>query len=348
MHIARGPSGFLYTAGYRIRDDLSTRIGVVKWSTAGKAVWTRTYNGPVAGTGVGTDVVADRTGNVIVCGFAAGTYDSDWAVVSWSPSGKLRWAWRYSGSGHGADRPREMVVDRSGNVFITGTVTVTGGLSAACTAKLSPKGKKLWLKTYRGPDLTGADSVALVRRAAGGVYAAGQAVRADGSRDAVVVRYSASGARTVLTPYHYGGPGTGVRVNDLAVTSTGVVAAVGAVAAGGLSDQILCSWKADGTPWVTYTWGTAFDDALTRVSADAYGGVATTGTMAYGGDDDTSVVTVRLPLGPGASWSYSWNGPQIATHSAGGVACSGPWVVVVGTCDSAGTGQDQFVQAWKY
>jgi hypothetical protein len=346
--IARGPSGSLYTAGYRVGAVLTTGASVIKWSKNGVALWSRAYDGPVSGNGNATDVAADGAGNVVMCASVPGTYASDWAVVSWSPSGKRRWVWRYSGSGHAGDAPEEIAIDKAGNVYVTGTAVLTGGVFASCTAKLSPGGKKLWVKTYKGPDGAGAWSAAIVRRKAGGMYVGGHTLRADGSRDALVLRYSATGGRTVLPPYSIGDAGTSVGVNDLAVTTSGVITAVGAYSSSGLADQILCSWKPDETPGVAYMWGTTYSDSLKQVVADPFGGVCTIGTFAYGGDGDTRIVTRRTSLGQGAFWEYLWDGPRVAYHSATGVASSGSWVVTAGYCNSTDTGDDQFIQVWKY
>ena len=114
------------------------------------------------------------------------------------------------------------------------------------------------------------------------------------------------------------------------------------------ADQLLCTWKADETLGTAWIWGTTFSDSLKQVVADPFGALCMTGTFAYGGDGDTSILTRRLPLGKGAVWEYLWDGPRIATHSVAGIASSGSWVVTAGTCDSSTTSDDQFIQVWKY
>jgi hypothetical protein len=112
----------------------------------------------------------------------------------------------------------------------------------------------------------------------------------------------------------------------------------------------MCTWasEAAAAPGSIYTWGTGFADTLRRVVPDAYGGLCMTGTFARGGDGDTSITTRRMTLGPGAMWSYDWGGPTFASHYPGAIVTSGTWVVVAGSCESAGTGNDQFIQVWKY
>ena len=79
--------GALYTAGITTRTGLLPDLLVVRWRRSGAIVWARSYRGPAGGSDSATDVGVDRRGNVTACGPSTGSHGTDWAVVSWSPSG---------------------------------------------------------------------------------------------------------------------------------------------------------------------------------------------------------------------------------------------------------------------
>ena len=161
----------------------------------------------------------------------------------------------------------------------------------------------------------------------------------------MLLRYTSKGARTAYPPVHVGAPTVPTRVYDLAVTTRGTIVGVGVTS----GDRFQCTWSTPTGGVIAATWSTTFSDALFDVAADAFGGCVTAGTVATG-EDETAVETRRVPVGTsgGLQWTYQWSGPTAASHSVQGIAVSGGVVAVSGTCRSAASGSDQFIQVWRY
>ncbi len=166
-------SGCVYVTGQSDRESLGiTRyeIGTVKYFPNGDTAWSHSCglsgSMPMAsGHGIG----ADRSGNVYVTG-DAGSMDGifDYLTIKYAADGDTVWTRTYDSPGGDDDWPSALVVDRSGNVVVTGR----GGDDFA-TVKYDPDGVELWSATY---DAGGTDeALALDVDDSGAVYAAGRA-----------------------------------------------------------------------------------------------------------------------------------------------------------------------------
>ncbi|HEX5154736.1 MAG TPA: T9SS type A sorting domain-containing protein [Parafilimonas sp.] len=105
------------------------KIITVKYSPAGAMQWFRKeidhttsmlrYQG---------DFKVDAAGNSYVTGFLSKTsVDDDWITSKYDNAGKKKWTVTFNDSLNGSDRPNGLVIDRSGNVFVTGHVFNKGG-----------------------------------------------------------------------------------------------------------------------------------------------------------------------------------------------------------------------------
>ena len=344
--IALAPGGTaIYTAGAIASPEDDTLL--IKWSKGGAFLWKRRVDVAPSAQDFAVDVATDRFGNVTALVSARGTYGYDWAVVSWTAAGVRRWVWRYGGAGHRDDTPVEILADRDGNYYVVGDAYVSTTIPSIVTVKLSPRGKKLWARTYAGGTGQGGYSKSMAACPTGGVYVGATCLRGSYS-DAVVLRYSAKGGRKVFAPY----PGSGTSacgLNDIAVLPGGQVVEVGTIRSTGMTDPFALAWTDQGaaawavTPWVTY-WG----DALLHVAADPFGGFVTAGYTRTG-EDDRQITTWRVkPFSAGAQWQFNWPGPVIGDHTVSGLVVKNNLVAIAGSCDTAATGSDRFVQYWTY
>jgi len=137
--------------------------------------WTRTASG--GSSAVGKCITVDAAGNVYTAGEFGSTSDfdnspavnnltsngaNDIFLVKTSPQGDFIWAKNVGGSGD--DVPSEMVIDLSGNLYVTGTFSgtadfdpdagvsnlISAGMDDVFILKLNSSGQLIWAKSVGG------------------------------------------------------------------------------------------------------------------------------------------------------------------------------------------------------
>ncbi|MBK9331365.1 MAG: SBBP repeat-containing protein [Ignavibacteria bacterium] len=78
--------------------------------------WVATYNGTGTGSFYAVKNAIDPFGNLII----AGRSGSDFITLKYNNSGNLLWVRTYDGGYNNDDQTRDMVLDDSGNIYVTG------------------------------------------------------------------------------------------------------------------------------------------------------------------------------------------------------------------------------------
>jgi len=120
--IALDDSGNAYVTGYSNEGETQGDYTTIKYYPDGDAAWVRRYNGPGNGFDGAFAMAVDDLGNAYVTGYSTGngTY-LDYATVKYDSDGNQLWVERYNGPGNLDDWGRDVAVDGSGNVYVTGT-----------------------------------------------------------------------------------------------------------------------------------------------------------------------------------------------------------------------------------
>lgn len=174
-----------------------------------------TWSNPAKMNGVDAvnAVAGDRFGNIVVAGMTETRDYPDWdmMVLKVTPCMELQWAVVLDGGDQLSDIAKDVVCDRAGNAYVTGTRTTAQG-SDFWTMKLAARdGAIVWQAFYDSGLDDGAGS--LCRDAFGNVYVAGSSRNPEGDREArgtsdlVTVKYNRSGAQQWVTrtdsPLHH-------------------------------------------------------------------------------------------------------------------------------------------------
>jgi len=134
--VAVDQQGDVFVAGRSVGNHYD--FATIKYSSAGVAQWTNRYDGPGNSDDSPIAIVTDGSGNVIVAGHSFGNASGyDFATLAYSSTGDLLWTDRYSGPANSSEIVEGLVVDDSGNVFVSGYSSSTGGGSTYATVKYS-------------------------------------------------------------------------------------------------------------------------------------------------------------------------------------------------------------------
>jgi hypothetical protein len=134
----------------------------VMYGPAGNQLWAARYDGPVSEYDAARDIAVDEAGNVYVTGYSVGYVQSwlwdyhDFATIKYDSLGSTIWVARYGGlasSPLNDDRAQALALDGSGNVYVTGssTVSLPSYTENWATVKYGPQGQEIWADLFDGP-----------------------------------------------------------------------------------------------------------------------------------------------------------------------------------------------------
>ncbi len=119
--IAVDNSGNVYVTGRSGGIGITKDYATIKYNSSGVQQWVARYNGPGNGRDDAYSIAVDNSGNSYVTGFSTGLGTSyDYATIKYNSAGTQIWVARYNGPGNGNDFAYSIVVDNSGNVYVTG------------------------------------------------------------------------------------------------------------------------------------------------------------------------------------------------------------------------------------
>jgi len=225
--IVRDNNGNIYVAGYSVGRDTDRDIFLMKVSSAGDTLWTRSVSGTLFGSDEeGNAIALDNSGNIIITGYTknSGT-GSDITILKYNTAGTLLWTALFNGTANESDRSYDVTTDASGNIYVTGKTDINASPiitnDELFTAKYSSNGALLWSSVFNGG--SGNQRGRFIRVGnSGSIYVCGQSNNGT-DEDLLVVKYSTSG--TVLWSYTYQGGNSEV-FQSSAITSEEAITAL--------------------------------------------------------------------------------------------------------------------------
>lgn len=202
-------SGNVYVAGYIYNSSYSDMIAI-KYNSAGTLQWASTYNGPMNTYDYAYALAVDGSGNVYLGGHGYYTTTSsyDYEIVKFNSSGVQQWATNYNSPLNTTEYFRDIAVDGSGNVYVTGYgYYYTSSYPDYITVKLSTAGAFQWVAPYNGPGATYDYGNSIEVTSAGNVYVAGYSTGSGTGYDFATIMYNTAGAQQWVARYN--GPGNG-------------------------------------------------------------------------------------------------------------------------------------------
>ncbi|QIL77653.1 PQQ-binding-like beta-propeller repeat protein [Hymenobacter sp. HDW8] len=279
-------------------------------------------------------VTVDGEGNVIVTGYvyrSQGRFNPNYDIVTikYAPSGQPLWTTRSQNTFNYDERPKKMVVDAAGNVYVTGTYATTGTSLGYLTVKYDgATGETLWVVRR-----SGGTPVGLALDGAGHVVVTGSYYSGSlESTNWATVKYDGATGQQ-LWERQYNGPGSLVdNAVALAVDASNNVVVTGTIGTPSISTDFM-TLKYDGATgqqlWATaYNSAASREDRATAVALDALGNVFVTGSTDV--EQSRDIVTVKYEAATGQQvWTVRYGGPAQKSDEPAALAIDGAGNVIV-------------------
>jgi uncharacterized delta-60 repeat protein len=264
--------------------------------------WVARYNGPGNADDVARAIAVDGSENVYVTGYNTGSDEHrNYATIKYNSAGVKQWVAGYDGSGNQNDEAFALVVDGSGNIYVTGYSHGSNGSTDYATIKYNHAGVRQWVARYNGPASASDTCVALKLDGAGNVYVTGSSTGSNGKSDYLTIKYNNSGLMQWTARYN--GPGN---ANDYAtaldVDNAGNIYVTGRSTGGygsGFYDYVTIKYNSAGVrQWIarlnTPVYSQNNHDGANAIACDGFGNVYVTGyTTANNGSGDTDYLTIK-------------------------------------------------------
>jgi uncharacterized delta-60 repeat protein len=233
-----------------------------------------------------------------------------------------QWVARYNGPGNYDDYAKAMVVDDSGNVYVTGHSYGSSSHYDYATMKYDPDGIEQWVARYNGPGNYHDTPKAIAVDTYGNVYVTGYSYGDGTNTDYATIKYNSDGIEQWVARYN--GPGN---ENDLvfamAVDSFNNVYVTGESYDNYSSlDYKTIKYDENGRQlWVaTYNGPGNYNDSAKAIAVDSFGNVYVTG-YSYGGPETREdYATVKYNSSGRQLWVARYAGPSDQPHSQYDVA----------------------------
>ncbi|MCK4335061.1 SBBP repeat-containing protein [candidate division WOR-3 bacterium] len=288
----------------------------VKYDSLGNELWVARYDGPVNEEDRAYSLALDNSGNVYVTGCSKGSAllgtDFDYATVKYDSLGNQLWVARYDGPGNEKDRAYSLVLDNSGNVYVTGCSKGSGTNMDYATIKYDSRGNELWVVRYNGPGNGTDRAYSLVLDNSGNVYVAGASQGLDSTSDYATIKYNSLGKQ--LWVVRYNGPGNGTdRANSIAVDNSSNVYVTGCSKGSGTNmDYATIKYDSRGNElWVArYDGPGNGTDRANSIAVDNSSNVYVTGES-VGSGINSDYATVKYDSLGNELWVTRYDGPGI-------------------------------------
>jgi len=328
-------SGNVYVTGYSASSVIfpyNYDYATIKYNSTGVEQWVVRYNGPGNSDDRATALAVDGSGNVYVTGYSYGSGTlNDYATIKYNSTGEEQWVARYNGSWNSDDNASALVVDGSGNVYVTGLSFDSTSSYDYATIKYNSSGVEQWVARYNGTWNFDDRATALAVDGSGNVYVTGYSYGSGTHYDYATIKYNSSGVEQWVARYN-GPRNYDDQAYALAADGLGNVYVTGiSYGSGTLYDYATIKYNSLGEEqWVArYNGPGNSDDGAKAIALDGSGNLYVTG---YSNGD---YVTIKYNSRGTVQWVAKYDGPWNSWNEATALALDASGnVYVTGTTTS--------------
>lgn len=308
--------------------------------------WQATYNGPGNSSDYPYSMTLDSIGNVYVTGYSFGIgTNADYATIKYNSAGIQQWVSRYNGTGNDVDEASSIVVDVSGNVYVTGRSYGIGAFDDYATIKYNSAGVQQWVARYNGPGNASDFASSVIVDIAGNVYVTGYSFDIGGVSGYATIKYNPDGVQEWVSRYN-GPANIGGYPSRIISDDSGNVFVTGySYGIGTSQDYTTIKYNSSGSElWVArYNGPGNSGDLATSITMDSTGNLFVTG-YSTGIGTHFDYATIKYNTTGAEQWVARYNGTgnsvdvsaSIASDKSGNIYVSGA-TTGIGTSFDYGT-----------
>lgn len=317
--------GNVYMAGYRTNSNSTEDMMVRKHNSQGGLEWTRFYDGPGGGNDRAFGIVVDHLGNVIITGYSVGVGSgTDFTTVKFSSGGVQQWVSRYNEPGNGDDKAWGIVVDRIGNIYVTGWIARVG--TDMYTIKYNSAGVYIWGQLINGT-ATNSDDKSFgiaVDSVGNNVYICGHKENTGTGMDFTVACYDSSGVQQWVNEYNGGSQSDDKSWGIVVDTDEFIYVTGESTSPNGRQDCMTIKYNTTGdTLWTARYNGPALHhDKSFGIVVDTDGNTYITGYETASDTLTTDYVFVKYNEEGAQQWAETYNGPANGQDTAYSICLS--------------------------
>jgi uncharacterized delta-60 repeat protein len=335
--IALDGAGNIYVTGYTWGSGTYEDYTTIKYNSTGTQQWVANYNGVGNDNDEAYSIAVDGSGNVYVTGYSIGDgTGADYVTIKYNSTGTQQWATAYNGPGNSTDIAYSLVIDGSGNVYVTGYSIGSGTSNDYATIKYNSSGTQQWVTRYNGAG-NGIDVAhQIVIDGSGNTYVTGfcsGTSLTSTNYNYLTVKYNSSGTEQWATEFD----GTASNYDEafsLAVDESGNVYVTGICTNTGLGianyDYATVKYNSSGTQlWAaTYDGPANNNDFAQALTLDATPNVYVTG-WSKGNGTNWDYATIKYNSSGTQQWVVRYDGPANLDDVAYSLAVDGSGNVFV-------------------
>lgn len=168
--------------------------------------WASRYNGAGNTLDWSYAIALDQAGFVVVTGYSTGAgTGKDYKTIKYDHSGLILWEASFNGPINGGDYSNALVIDNTGNIFVTGRVDYGTTGSDIVTIKYNSSGVQQWFARFNGTGNGLDEGRSIHLDDAGNVYVTGKTTGTTSGLDIITLKYNPDG--TEAWAISYNGPG---------------------------------------------------------------------------------------------------------------------------------------------
>ncbi len=276
-------------------------------------LWESRFTSTGSNSDSGKEIAVDAAGNVYVTGtsYTNVTNGYDIVTIKYDALGNQLWASTFNGTGNGIDEGRDIAVDGSGNVYVTGYTTSSGPNYNYITLMYNSAGAQQWATTYNGTGNAFDEAYSIAIDNAGNSYVTGNSDAGGQGSNYVTIKYNNSGVQQWATPYNGPGnsfdAGTQIKLD----ASNNVYVSGHSFGSGTDLDIATIMYNNSGAQqWVSRYNGTLnFFDVAEALYVDALNNVYVAGSSYGGLATENDYVTIMINGSGVQQWARIFDGP---------------------------------------